>query len=120
MNYKTKLENHIKMAAVKNPRIDHIKEIISIMPETPGVYQYFDEDGEIIYVGKAKNLKRRVASYFNKVHDSVRTNRLVRKIYTLKYIVVNTEQEALNLENNMIKAHQPRYNVLLKDDKTFD
>ncbi len=107
------------MAAVKNPRIDHIKEIISIMPETPGVYQYFDEDGEIIYVGKAKNLKRRVASYFNKVHDSVRTNRLVRKIYTLKYIVVNTEQEALNLENNMIKAHQPRYNVLLKDDKTY-
>ena len=67
----------------------------------------------------AKNLKRRVSSYFNKVHDSVRTNRLVRKIYTLKYIVVNTEQEALNLENNMIKAHQPRYNVLLKDDKTY-
>ena len=107
------------MVAIRNPRIEHIKEIISIMPESPGVYQYFDEDGEIIYVGKAKNLKRRVSSYFNKVHDSVRTNRLVRKIYTLKYIVVNTEQEALNLENNMIKAHQPRYNVLLKDDKTY-
>ena len=107
------------MVAIRNPRIEHIKEIISIMPESPGVYQYFDEDGEIIYVGKEKNLKRRVSSYFNKVHDSVRTNRLVRKIYTLKYIVVNTEQEALNLENNMIKAHQPRYNVLLKDDKTY-
>lgn len=107
------------MSHIKNPRIEHIKGIISIMPETPGVYQYFDKDGEIIYVGKAKNLKKRVSSYFNKIHDSNRTNRLVKNIYNLKYIVVNTEQEALNLENNMIKAHQPRYNVLLKDDKTY-
>ena len=107
------------MSHIKNPRIEHIKGIISIMPETPGVYQYFDKDGEIIYVGKAKNLKKRVSSYFNKIHDSTRTNRLVKNIYNLKYIVVNTEQEALNLENNMIKAHQPRYNVLLKDDKTY-
>lgn len=89
------------------------------MPDTPGVYQYFDKDGVIIYIGKAKNLKRRVASYFNKVHDSVRTNRLVYNIWDLKYIVVNSDEDALNLENYMIKAHQPRYNVLLKDDKTY-
>ena len=89
------------------------------MPDSPGVYQYFDKDGEIIYIGKAKNLKKRVSSYFNKVHDSARTNRLVRNIYDLKYIVVNSEEDALNLENYMIKAHQPRYNVLLKDDKTY-
>ena len=89
------------------------------MPDTPGVYQYFDKEGEIIYIGKAKNLKRRVSSYFNKIHDSNRTNRLVRNIHDLKYIVVNTEEDALKLENYMIKAHQPRYNVLLKDDKTY-
>ncbi|MGL4292431.1 MAG: excinuclease ABC subunit UvrC [Bacteroidales bacterium] len=99
--------------------MDHLKEKISIMPDTPGVYQYFDTEGEIIYIGKAKNLKRRVSSYFNKVHDSTRTNRLVRNIHDLKYIVVNTEEDALKLENYMIKAHQPRYNVLLKDDKTY-
>ncbi len=109
----------INVAKVKNERIDHLKEIISIMPDTPGVYQYFDKEGEIIYIGKAKNLKRRVSSYFNKIHDSARTNRLVRNIHDLKYIVVNTEEDALNLENYMIKAHQPRYNVLLKDDKTY-
>ncbi len=107
------------MPPINNPRLDHIKEIISIMPETPGVYQYFDKDSEIIYIGKAKNLKKRVSSYFSKVHESARTNRLVRNIYDLKYIVVNTEEDALNLENYMIKAHQPRYNVLLKDDKTY-
>lgn len=89
------------------------------MPDTPGVYQYFDKEGEIIYIGKAKNLKRRVSSYFNKIHESVRTNRLVKNIHDLKYLVVNTEEDALNLENYMIKAHQPRYNVLLKDDKTY-
>ncbi|MEG1587363.1 MAG: excinuclease ABC subunit UvrC [Bacteroidales bacterium] len=106
-------------AKVKNEQIDHLKGKISIMPDTPGVYQYFDKEGEIIYIGKAKNLKRRVSSYFNKVHDSNRTNRLVRNIYDLKYIVVNSEEDALKLENYMIKAHQPRYNVLLKDDKTY-
>ena len=111
--------NVAKLGKVKNVRIDYLKEKISIMPDTPGVYQYFDEAGEIIYIGKAKNLKRRVSSYFNKVHDSNRTNRLVRNIHDLKYIVVNTEEDALKLENYMIKAHQPRYNVLLKDDKTY-
>ncbi len=107
------------MAKINNPRLDHLKSVISIMPDTPGVYQYFDKDGEIIYIGKAKNLKRRVSSYFNKVHDSNRTNRLVRLIHDVKYIVVNSEEDALKLENYMIKAHQPRYNVLLKDDKTY-
>ncbi len=107
------------MVRIQNPRLDAIKEKIAIMPDTPGVYQYLNKEGEIIYIGKAKNLKRRVSSYFNKVHDSTRTNRLVRLIYDVKYIVVDTEADALRLENYMIKAHQPRYNVLLKDDKTY-
>lgn len=89
------------------------------MPSTPGVYQYFNSEGVIIYVGKAKNLKRRVSSYFNKVHDSVKTNILVGNIYDLKYICVNTEADALLLENNLIKKYQPRYNILLKDGKTY-
>lgn len=98
---------------------EHIKTILSIIPETPGVYQYFDREGKIIYVGKAKNLKRRVHSYFNKTHDSPKTNILVRNICDIKYIVVNTEEDALHLENSLIKAYKPRYNVLLKDDKTY-
>ena len=98
---------------------EHIKSIIALLPETPGVYQYFDKGGKIIYVGKAKNLKRRVSSYFNKVHDSVKTNVLVRNIRDLKYIVVKTEEDALHLENSLIKEYRPRYNVLLKDDKTY-
>ena len=98
---------------------EHIKNIIALLPETPGVYQYFDKEGKIIYVGKAKNLKRRVSSYFNKVHDSVKTNVLVRNIRDLKYIVVKTEEDALHLENSLIKEYKPRYNVLLKDDKTY-
>ena len=98
---------------------EHIKSIIALLPETPGVYQYFDKEGKIIYVGKAKNLKRRVSSYFNKVHDSVKTNVLVRNIRDLKYIVVKTEEDALHLENSLIKEYRPRYNVLLKDDKTY-
>ena len=98
---------------------EHIKSIIALLPETPGVYQYFDKEGKIIYVGKAKNLKRRVSSYFNKVHDSVKTNVLVRNIRDLKYIVVKTEEDALHLENSLIKEYKPRYNVLLKDDKTY-
>ena len=89
------------------------------MPDTPGVYTYYDASGKIIYVGKAKNLKRRVSSYFNRTHDSLRTNMLVRSIADMSYIVVPTEQDALNLENSMIKEHQPRYNVLLKDDKSY-
>lgn len=92
---------------------------ISILPETPGVYTYYDAEGTVIYVGKAKNLKRRVSSYFNRTHDSVRTNLLVRAIADMSYIVVPTEQDALNLENSMIKEYKPRYNVLLKDDKSY-
>ena len=107
------------MPPINNPRLDHIKEIISIMPETPGVYQYFDKDSEIIYIGKAKNLKKRVSSYFSKVHESARTNRLLRNIHDLKYIVVNTAKDALNLEKYLIKTHQPRYNILMKDYKTY-
>lgn len=96
-----------------------LEEKIRILPTTPGVYMYLDREGKVIYVGKAKNLRRRVSSYFNRTHDSVRTNLLVRAIADMKYIVVPTEQDALNLENSMIKEHQPRYNVLLKDDKSY-
>lgn len=92
---------------------------IQTLPDNPGVYQYYDKDGKILYVGKAKNLKKRVASYFNKVHDNGKTNVLVRKIETIKHIVVSSEQDALLLENNLIKKLQPRYNVLLRDDKTY-
>jgi excinuclease ABC subunit C len=89
------------------------------LPEQPGVYQYFDADGTIIYVGKAKNLKKRVSSYFNKFHDNGKTRVLVKKIASIRHIVVETETDALLLENNLIKKHQPRYNVLLKDDKSY-
>lgn len=100
-------------------RDEHIKMILAVIPEKPGCYQYFDEKGKIIYVGKAKNLKRRVSSYFNKEHDSNKTRVLVKQIRDIKYIVVNTEEDALLLENNLIKQYRPRYNVLLKDDKTY-
>jgi excinuclease ABC subunit C len=92
---------------------------IQSLPNNPGVYQYYDREGKILYVGKAKNLKKRVSSYFNKMHDNAKTNVLVRKIVTIKHIVVSSEQDALLLENNLIKKHQPRYNVLLRDDKTY-
>jgi excinuclease ABC subunit C len=92
---------------------------IQTLPDNPGVYQYYDKDGKILYVGKAKNLKKRVASYFNKVHDTAKTNVLVKKIVAIKHIVVASEQDALLLENNLIKTLQPRYNVLLRDDKTY-
>ena len=97
----------------------HIKMILSILPDKPGCYQYFDDKGTSIYVGKAKNLKRRVSSYFNKEHDSNKTRVLVKQIRDIKYIVVNTEEDALLLENNLIKQYRPRYNVMLKDDKTY-
>lgn len=97
----------------------HIKMILSILPDKPGCYQYFDDKGTIIYVGKAKNLKRRVSSYFNKEHDNNKTRVLVKQIRDIKYIVVNTEEDALLLENNLIKQYRPRYNVMLKDDKTY-
>lgn len=92
---------------------------IQTLPDSPGVYQYFDKDDKLLYVGKAKNLKKRVMSYFNKVHEVGRTRVMVRKIVSIKHIVVLTESEALLLENNLIKKLQPRYNVLLKDDKTY-
>lgn len=97
----------------------HLSTIVGSLPETPGIYQYFDDNDKIIYVGKAKNLKKRVSSYFNKDHKSNKTTVLVRRIRNIKYIIVNSEQDALLLENNLIKEHQPRYNVLLKDDKTY-
>ncbi len=103
----------------KHRKSAELEEKISILPTTPGVYMYFDSEGKVIYVGKAKNLKRRVSSYFNRTHDSLRTNLLVQSIADMKYIVVPTEQDALNLENSMIKEYQPRYNVLLKDDKSY-
>ena len=92
---------------------------IQTLPNTPGVYQYFDKNDVIIYVGKAKNLKKRVSSYFTKKHDSGKTRVLVKNIANIKHIVVNTETDALLLENNLIKKYKPRYNVLLKDDKTY-
>jgi excinuclease ABC subunit C len=92
---------------------------LKTLPENPGVYQYFDKNEEIIYVGKAKNLKKRVSSYFAKIHDDGKTNILVRKIVNIKYIVVASELDALLLENNLIKKYKPRYNILLKDDKTY-
>ena len=92
---------------------------IKTLPENPGVYKMFDKHNNLLYVGKAKNLKRRVSSYFNKEHDSVKTNILVNNIYDLKYICVNSEADALLLENNLIKKYQPRYNILLKDGKTY-
>lgn len=98
---------------------DELKLKISLLPETPGVYRYFNKDGVIIYVGKAKNLKRRVSSYFNREHTVYRTSVLVKHIYDMQYTVVNTEEEALDLENSLIKEFQPHYNVLLKDDKSY-
>lgn len=97
----------------------YLKGIVNNLPECPGCYQYLDDTGTIIYVGKAKNLKRRVSSYFNKDHQNLKTSILVSKIRDIKYIVVNTEEDALLLENNLIKQWNPRYNILLKDGKTY-
>ncbi len=98
---------------------DYLRGIVQNLPENPGIYQYLNEEGTIIYVGKAKNLKRRVSSYFNREHEQGKTRILVSKIADIRYIVVNTEEDALLLENNLIKKYKPRYNVLLKDDKTY-
>ncbi|MDP5105851.1 MAG: excinuclease ABC subunit UvrC [Polaribacter sp.] len=92
---------------------------IQTLPNQPGVYQYFDKEDVIIYIGKAKNLKKRVASYFNKNHENGKTRVLVKKIVNIKHIVVNTETDALLLENNLIKKYKPKYNILLKDDKSY-
>ena len=98
---------------------EKLKAIIASLPEKPGSYQYWNAEGVIIYVGKAKNLKKRVSSYFTKNHDSIKTRMLVSKIADISYTTVNTEEDALNLENKLIKKYKPRYNVLLKDDKTY-
>ncbi|MGN0211306.1 MAG: GIY-YIG nuclease family protein, partial [Muribaculaceae bacterium] len=96
-----------------------LREKVSFLPDSPGVYTYYDAKGTIIYIGKAKNLRRRVSSYFNREHTVLRTNLLVKAIADMSYIVVPTENDALNLENALIKEHRPRYNVLLKDDKSY-
>ena len=98
---------------------DYIKGIVNNLPESPGCYQYLDDSGTIIYVGKAKNLKRRVSSYFNKEQQTRKTRLLVAHIRDIRYVVVKTEEDALLLENNLIKRYKPHYNVLLKDDKTY-
>ena len=98
---------------------EYLRGIVLNLPSTPGIYQYLNKEGVIVYVGKAKNLKRRVYSYFSKEHQSAKTRILVSKIADIRYIVVNTEEDALLLENNLIKKYKPRYNVLLKDDKSY-
>ncbi len=97
----------------------YLKELIGVLPDRPGIYQYFDVNNKIIYIGKAKNLKKRVSSYFSKNHDNRKTTLLVKNIHDIKHMVVETEQDALLLENNLIKKYQPRYNIRLKDDKTY-
>ena len=106
-------------AEEKARRKEYLRGIVLNLPETPGCYQYLDDEGRIIYVGKAKNLKRRVSSYFNKDQQSQKTRLLVAKIRDIRYVVVKTEEDALLLENNLIKRYKPHYNVLLKDDKTY-
>lgn len=98
---------------------DELKNKIASLPDSPGCYLYYDKQGTVIYVGKAKRLKRRVSSYFNRVHDSAKTNALVRNIADMKYVVVGSEDDAFHLENSLIKEYKPRYNILLKDDKTY-
>ncbi|MBR3615192.1 MAG: excinuclease ABC subunit UvrC [Bacteroidaceae bacterium] len=103
----------------RSEREEYLKGIVNNLPDSPGCYQYLNESGTIIYVGKAKNLKRRVSSYFNKEQQTLKTKLLVAKIADIRYVIVNSEADALLLENNLIKQHKPRYNVLLKDDKTY-
>lgn len=103
----------------ENKNLNHIKSLLSTLPDKPGIYQYFDEGKTIIYVGKAKNLKKRVTSYFVKKHDNRKTAILVRSIADIKYLIVETEQDSLLLENNLIKKYKPRYNIRLKDDKSY-
>ena len=104
---------------ISDKHIAFLKDKVTALPNQPGVYQYINADGAIIYVGKAKDLKKRVSSYFNKNHESGKTRILVKNIRDINHIIVDTEQDALLLENNLIKKYQPRYNVLLKDDKTY-
>jgi excinuclease ABC subunit C len=102
-----------------NPKLDYLRSLVAVLPEDPGVYQYFDESGKIIYVGKAKNLRKRVSSYFNRIPENGKTRVLVKRIRDIKHIIVSSEEDALLLENNLIKKYRPRYNILLKDDKTY-
>lgn len=104
---------------VVNKNIDYIKSLVAVLPQKPGIYQFFDDSGNIIYIGKAKNLKKRVSSYFTKRHEHRKTAILVRNIKDIRHMVVQSEQDALLLENNLIKKYQPRYNIQLKDDKSF-
>jgi excinuclease ABC subunit C len=97
----------------------HLKDLVAMLPGNPGVYQYYNTEGQLLYIGKAKNIKKRVSSYFNKNQQSAKTTRMVSQINDIKYIVVETEYDALLLENNLIKNHQPKYNINLKDDKTY-
>lgn len=99
--------------------MDYLKGIVALLPDLPGIYQYFDDTGEIIYIGKAKSLKKRVSSYFNKTAENRKTALLVRNIADIRHMVVDSEEDALLLENNLIKKYQPRYNIRLKDDKTY-
>src|ERR1039457_497253 len=108
------------MAKSLNKYFSHLESIVKNLPQKPGVYQYYDDKNRIIYVGKAKNLKKRVSSYFSKINSiSGKVQMLMRRIADIRTIVVETEQDALLLENNLIKKYQPHYNVALKDDKTF-
>ena len=111
---------HVELATeTMNDRLNYITSLLSTIPEKPGCYQYYDAKGAVIYVGKAKNLRKRISSYFQKEHENRKTRVLVKQIYDLRYIVVDSEADALLLENNLIKQYRPRYNVLLKDDKTY-
>lgn len=112
-------ETRTREQIINNRPGPKLREKILNLPDLPGVYMYIDRRGRVIYVGKAKRLKRRVSSYFNRQHDSTRTNLLVRNIADLRFIVVDSEEDALHLENAMIKEYQPHYNVLLKDDKSY-
>ena len=98
---------------------EHVQSILKVLPDKPGIYQHLDKDGRILYIGKAKSLKKRVSSYFNKNLSSGRTRVMVQKIADIRTVVTQNELEALLLENSLIKEHQPRYNVNLKDDKTY-
>ncbi len=104
---------------LSNKNIDYLRKIISFLPDSPGIYQYFDNQGTIIYIGKAKSLKKRVGSYFTKIPENRKTALLVRNIADIKHMVVDSEEDALLLENNLIKKYQPRYSIRLKDDKTY-
>ena len=111
---------HVELATeTMNDRLNYITSLLSTIPEKPGCYQYYDAKGTVIYVGKAKNLRKRISSYFQKEHENRKTRVLVKQIYDLRYIVVDSEADALLLENNLIKQYRPRYNVMLKDDKTY-